>query len=63
MIMAVGSSEAAQPAASPTFNIGPEVGARIPLFEAHDQNGTLQTFQSLKGPNGVVLVLYRSADW
>lgn len=42
---------------------GPAVGQKIPLFEAVDQNGRRQTFESLKGPNGLLLLFHRSADW
>jgi hypothetical protein len=42
---------------------GPAVGARIPDFSAEDQNGRRQTFDSLKGPHGLVLLFVRSADW
>jgi len=42
---------------------GPAVGQKIPLFEAVDQNGKRQTFESLKGPNGLLLLFHRSADW
>jgi peroxiredoxin len=42
---------------------GPDVGARIPSFRLPDQTGTAQTLESLKGPNGLMLVFYRSADW
>lgn len=42
---------------------GLEVGTRIPEFQARDQHGTLQTFQSLRGPRGLVIVFIRSADW
>lgn len=43
--------------------MGPEVGKRIPAFEALDQNGRMQTFDSIRGPNGAVIVFIRSADW
>lgn len=39
------------------------VGAPLPAFEAADQSGIVHTFQDLKGPNGLVLVVFRSADW
>jgi hypothetical protein len=39
------------------------VGAKIPPFEALDQNGTRQTFDSIKGAAGAVLLFHRSADW
>jgi len=42
---------------------GPAVGEKIPAFEAVDQNGKRQTFESLKGPNGLLLLFHRSADW
>lgn len=42
---------------------GPAVGQKIPPFEAIDQNGKRQTFESLKGPNGLLLMFHRSADW
>lgn len=42
---------------------GPAVGQKIPPFEAVDQNGKRQTFESLKGPNGLLLMFHRSADW
>lgn len=45
------------------FSQGPGVGARIPGFELNDQAGKAQTFASLRGPKGLMLVFYRSADW
>ena len=42
---------------------GPAAGTRIPDFEAVDQNGNRQTFASLKGPRGLMLLFSRSADW
>lgn len=42
---------------------GPAVGEKIPQFEAQDQNGNRQTFETLRGPNGLLLLFYRSADW
>jgi cytochrome oxidase Cu insertion factor (SCO1/SenC/PrrC family) len=42
---------------------GPAVGARVPDFEATDQNGQSHTLTSLLGPKGAILVFYRSADW
>jgi hypothetical protein len=34
-----------------------------PSFRARDQFGEEQTLSSLMGPNGVVLLFFRSADW
>ena len=42
---------------------GPEVGQPIPAFKAVDQNGDARTFDDLKGPNGLLLLFHRSADW
>ena len=42
---------------------GPAIGARIPVFAAVDQNGRRQTFETLRGPKGLVLLFVRSADW
>ena len=45
------------------LEIGPGLGEAIPRFEAQDQAGRLRTFDDLKGPNGLMLVFVRSADW
>ena len=42
---------------------GPEVGQKVPAFEASDQNGKLQTLATLRGSKGLVLLFVRSADW
>ena len=42
---------------------GPAVGERIPAFRAPDQNGQMQDFDSIKGPNGAAIYFMRSADW
>jgi hypothetical protein len=43
--------------------IGPAVGARVPDFAGVDQFGRAQTLQSILGPQGAMLVFFRSADW
>ncbi len=43
--------------------IGLEVGQKAPAFSARDQFGKLQNLDTLKGPNGTVLLFFRSADW
>ncbi len=45
------------------FDVGVKVGDKIPAFNLTDQNGTMRDFASLKGPKGVVLLFFRSADW
>lgn len=42
---------------------GPAIGTRIPDFRTQDQNGNVQTFDTLRGPKGLVLLFVRSADW
>jgi len=44
-------------------NNGLPVGARVPPFEAADQAGRRQTFDSIKGSKGAFLLFHRSADW
>ena len=39
------------------------MGAAIPSFQVIDQAGKSRNFDSLKGPNGLLLVFVRSADW
>lgn len=50
-------------AQSPSLPTGPAEGSKIPAFQASDQTGKIQTFDTLRGPNGLVLEFVRSADW
>jgi hypothetical protein len=43
--------------------LGPKVGMRVQEFGLRDQTGTMRSLRSTFGPNGVVLVFFRSADW
>jgi peroxiredoxin len=43
--------------------LGPQVGENVPDFSLPDQHGQRQTLRSLMGPNGLVLVFFRSAEW
>ena len=43
--------------------LGPQVAGRIADFQLQDQNGKVWTRDSLMGPNGLMLVFSRSADW
>jgi hypothetical protein len=45
------------------MSIGLAVGAKAPAFSLRDQNGQMQTLDTLKGANGTVLLFFRSADW
>jgi cytochrome oxidase Cu insertion factor (SCO1/SenC/PrrC family) len=44
-------------------SLGPQVGKRVPNFSLPDQNGQIHVLHSIMGPNGVMLVFFRSADW
>jgi hypothetical protein len=45
------------------MSLGLAVGQKAPPFSVRDQFGRLQTLDTLKGPNGTVLLFFRSADW
>lgn len=60
LLMAVALAATADDSA---FSPGPEVGERIPAFRLSDQNGNAQTFADLTGPEGLLLLFYRTADW
>ncbi len=47
----------------PAASSGIEVGKKIPDFKLRDQNGKLQTFQTIRGPKGAAIYFVRSADW
>src|SRR5271170_6596143 len=40
-----------------------EIGNKIPLLTGTDQFDKSRDFKNLKGPNGLVILFYRSADW
>ena len=42
---------------------GVPAGTPAPPFRARDQFAKEQTLSSLMGPNGLVLLFFRSADW
>ena len=66
-VLLLGSSMAAQaPAAKSAADLeklGPQVGQSVPDFSLPDQNGTTRTLKSILGPNGAMLVFFRSAEW
>jgi len=45
------------------FRTGPEIGAKVPDFALSDQSGHSRSLHELMGPNGLLLVFSRSADW
>jgi hypothetical protein len=52
-----------QVASAELMSIGLAVGQKAPDFSARDEFGRVQTLETLKGPNGTVLLFFRSADW
>jgi hypothetical protein len=42
---------------------GPEIGTKVPDFTLPDQTGRERSLHDLTGPNGLLLVFSRSADW
>ena len=44
-------------------SIGLNVGDRAPMFSSRDQFGRTESNATLKGPNGTILLFFRSADW
>jgi hypothetical protein len=50
-------------ATNDNYTTGPEPGERIPDFELPDQFGEMRSLGNLAGPNGLLLVFHRSADW
>jgi len=54
---------AAMPEGLEASKRGPRVEAATPPFEALDQFGRKQTFETIRGPAGALIVFIRSADW
>jgi len=52
-----------QVASTELMSIGLAIGQKAPNFSARDEFGHIQTLETLKGPNGTVLLFFRSADW
>ena len=57
------AKEAGAKTPRPKNTTGPNVGQKVPHFEILDQHGQKQTLQTLSGPNGLLLLFHRSADW
>jgi hypothetical protein len=45
------------------FDVGVRVGEKIPPFRLVSQNGKELDFNAVKGPKGLALLFFRSADW
>jgi hypothetical protein len=66
LVLAIAIMSAARRPSEPAIDlskIGPQVGQRVPDFSLTDQNGRVETLQSIMGPNGAMIVFFRSADW
>jgi cytochrome oxidase Cu insertion factor (SCO1/SenC/PrrC family) len=63
LLLVAAQAPAAAPARPDPMQLGPRIGQALPVFEAPDQDGRPRDFASLKGPKGLVFVLFRSADW
>ena len=61
---AVAQTAAAQAPPLPDVDgFGPQVGETVPPFSLVDQHGAARDLESLMGPDGLMLVFSRSADW
>lgn len=58
-----GTSPALPPARTAGQGPGPALGEKLPDFEVPDQNGRVWTFESLRGPKGLLLNINRSVVW
>jgi hypothetical protein len=45
------------------YRTGPGIGQKVPDFSLADQHGRIRALSDLTGPNGLLLVFSRSADW
>jgi hypothetical protein len=55
--------QSAQQKTGTAIKTGPEPGTPLPEFQLTDQKGKRQTFATIRGPKGALLVFHRSADW
>lgn len=53
----------AAPAIAASITIGPAIGARAPAITAAAIDGKPASVAKMAGPNGLVLVFFRSAEW
>ncbi|HUE89387.1 MAG TPA: hypothetical protein VMO26_25185 [Vicinamibacterales bacterium] len=62
-MVALAAGAGAQPAQIDIDSVGPQVGVSVPEFSGVDQFNRTQTLASVAGPEGTMLVFFRSADW
>lgn len=63
MLLAIGCEVSESRATIDIDELGPQVGERVADFTLPDQHGSLVSLDSILGPNGAILMFYRSADW
>jgi hypothetical protein len=63
VVALVVSVTSAQEAQVDIDSLGPQVGSSVPSFSGVDQFGRRQSLDSVAGPEGAMLVFFRSADW
>jgi len=63
LLLMSGITIAFQPVASGQHIIGLQPGVKAPEIALADQSGKPQTLSTLTGPNGLLLLFFRSADW
>jgi hypothetical protein len=63
LVATAGAALVGQPATVDVRTIGPQAGQQAPAFDLLDQSGTRHSRDSFLGPNGAMLVFFRSADW
>src|SRR5271168_4042925 len=63
VLTAVMCPEAARAQYKSEANLILTIGKKIPLLSGTDQFGQERSFENLKGPNGLVILFFRSADW
>jgi hypothetical protein len=63
LIVVLAAGAGAQEAQVAIDALGPQVGAQIPAFSGIDQFNRPQSLRSVAGPEGAMLVFFRSADW
>jgi hypothetical protein len=62
-LAAVLAIAAQQPEQIDLTKLGPQVGEKAIAFTLPDHTGTSRELATLAGPNGTMLVFFRSSDW
>ena len=62
-VVAASAQEKSPEPKGATPSAGLPVGAKAPSFALRDQFDRIQSNATLKGPNGMLLLFFRSADW